>query len=174
MGLVEWTGARYSDCPTVEVSTWIDADPDRVWGLVSDIQLMPTFSDELQSVEWVDGASGPRLGAKFVGHNKHDAFGQWSTTSHIVSFDQPTRIRLGGGDPDNPASIWRFRLTPRDGGTTLAFWMQMGPAPSGLSAAIESMPDKEQKIVFVRMREFETAMGKTVAALKRLAEHGVR
>ena len=96
MGFVEWTGARYSDCPTVEVSTWIDADPDRVWGLVSDIQLMPTFSDELQSVEWADGAAGPRLGAKFVGHNKHDAFGQWSTTSHIVSFDATTRIRLGG------------------------------------------------------------------------------
>ena len=29
--------------------------------------------------------------------------------------------------------------------------MQMGPAPSGLSVAIESMPDKEQKIVFVRL-----------------------
>ena len=174
MGFVEWTGARYSDCPTVEVSTWIDADPDRVWGLVSDIQLMPTFSDELQSVEWADGASGPRLGAKFVGHNKHDAFGQWSTTSHIVSFDKPHEFAWAVGDPDNPAATWRFQLTPRDGGTTLTFWMQMGPAPSGLSAAIESMPDKEQKIVFVRMREFETAMGKTAAALKRLAEHGVR
>jgi len=174
MSFVEWTGARYSDCPTVEVSTWIDAEPDRVWGLVSDIQLMPTFSDELQSVEWVDGAAGPRLGAKFVGHNKHDAFGQWSTTSHIVAFDQPHEFAWAVGDADNPAATWRFRLTPRDGGTTLTFWMQMGPARSGLSAAIESMPDKEQKIVFVRMREFETAMGKTVAALKRLAEHGVR
>jgi uncharacterized protein YndB with AHSA1/START domain len=174
MGRVEWTGARYSDCPTVEVSTWIDADPDRVWGLVSDIQLMPTFSDELQSVEWVDGASGPQLGARFVGHNKHDAFGQWSTTSQIGSFDQAHEFAWAVGDANNPAATWRFRLTPRDGGTTLAFWMQMGPAPSGLSAAIESMPDKEQKIVFVRMREFEAAMGKTVAALKRLAEHGVR
>jgi len=174
MGPMEWTGARYSDCPTVQVSTWIDTDPDRVWGLVSDIQLMPTFSDELQSVEWVDGASGPQLGARFVGHNKHDAFGQWSTTSQIVAFDQPHEFAWAVGDPDNPAATWRFQLTPRDTGTTLTFWMQMGPAPSGLSAAIESMPDKEQKIIFVRMREFETAMGKTVAALKRLAEHGVR
>ena len=174
MGRVEWTGARYSDCPTVEVSTWIDADPDRVWSLVSDIQLMPTFSDELQSVEWVDGAAGPQLGARFIGHNKHDAFGQWSTTSQIVSFDKPSEFAWAVGNPDNAAAIWRFRLTPRDSGTTLAFWMQMGPAPSGLSAAIESMPDKEQKIVFVRMREFEAAMGKTAAALKRLAEHGVR
>jgi uncharacterized protein YndB with AHSA1/START domain len=174
MGPVEWTGARYSDCPTVEVSTWIDAEPDRVWGLVSDIQLMPTFSDELQSVAWVDGAAGPRLGARFIGHNKHDALGQWSTTSHVVAFDRPHEFAWAVGDVETPTATWRFLLTPRDGGTTLTYWMQMGPAPSGLSKAIGSMPDKEQKIVFVRMREFEAAMGKTVAALKRLAEQGVR
>ena len=40
--------------------------------------------------------------------------------------------------------------------------------------AIESMPDKEEKIVFVRMREFETAISKTLGLIKRLAEHGVR
>ena len=50
----------------------------------------------------------------------------------------------------------------------------MGPGRSGLSAAIDAMPDKEQKIVFVRLREFETAIGKTLSAIKRLAEHGVR
>ena len=76
----------------------------------------------------------------------------------------------------NPTTLrlcWRFRLVPRDGGTVLTYWMQMGPGRSGLSVAIESMPDKEQKIVFVRMREFEGAIGKTLAAIKRLAEHGV-
>jgi uncharacterized protein YndB with AHSA1/START domain len=171
---VEWTGARYADNPTVEVSTWIDADPARVWGLVSDIQLMPTFSDELQSVEWAEGSDRPRIGARFVGHNQHDALGQWSTTSQIVAFDGPREFAWAVGEPANPSSIWRFRLTPRDGGTTLAYWMQMGPGRSGLSVAIDSMPDKEQKIVFVRMREFETAIAKTLAAIKRLAERGVR
>jgi uncharacterized protein YndB with AHSA1/START domain len=171
---VEWTGARYADNPTVEVSTWIDADPARVWGLVSDIQLMPTFSDELQSVEWAEGSDRPRIGARFVGHNQHDALGQWSTTSQIVAFDGPREFAWAVGEPDNPSSTWRFRLTPRGGGTTLAYWMQMGPGRSGLSVAIDSMPDKEQKIVFVRMREFEMAIAKTLAAIKRLAERGVR
>jgi hypothetical protein len=32
------------------------------------------------------------------------------------------------------------------------------------------MPDKEQKIVFVRMREFEQDMTSTLAHIKRLAE----
>jgi uncharacterized protein YndB with AHSA1/START domain len=171
---VEWTGARYADNPTVEVSTWIDADPARVWGLVSDIELMPAFSNELQSVEWAEGFDGPRIGARFVGHNEHDAFGKWSTTSQIVAFDPSREFAWAVGESDNPSATWRFRLTPKDGGTTLSYWMQMGPGRSGLSVAIDSMPDKEEKIVFVRMREFETAIRKTLAAIKRLAEHGVR
>ena len=174
MGCVEWTGARYADKPTVEASTWIDADPARVWSLVSDIKLMPTLSNELQAVEWADGAEAPRVGARFIGHNQHDAFGQWSTTSHVVACDEPREFAWAVGEPANPAAMWRFRLTPRDGGTALSYWMQMGPGRSGLSVAIDSMPDKEQKIVFVRMREFEAAIGKTLAAIKRLAEHGVR
>ena len=171
---MEWTGARYADTPTVEVSTWIDADPARVWSLVSDVQLMPTLSNELQSVEWVEGATGPRVGARFVGHSEHEAFGRWSTTSQIVAYDEPREFAWVVGDRENPSSTWRFRLTPRDGGTTLSFWMQMGPGRSGLSEAIDSMPDKEEKIVFVRLREFERSIDKTLAAIKRLAEHGVR
>ena len=65
MGCVEWTGSRYADKPTVEASTWIDADPARVWKLVSDIKLMPTLSNELQAVEWADDADGPGVGARF-------------------------------------------------------------------------------------------------------------
>lgn len=174
MRSVEWTGARYADTPTVEASTWIDADPQRVWSLVCDIALMPAVSNELKAVQWAEGFHGPRVGARFVGHNEHEAFGQWSTTSQIVACDEPREFAWAVGEPDNPAATWRFRLAPRDGGTALNYWMQMGPGRSGLSTAIDSMPDKEQKIVFVRMREFEAAIGKTLASIKRLAEHGVR
>jgi hypothetical protein len=48
--------------------------------------------------------------------------------------------------------------------------VQMGPGRSGLSLAIERMPDKEQKIVFVRLREFETGISNNLAAIKKLAE----
>ncbi|OBK82428.1 cyclase [Mycobacterium sp. 1165178.9] len=169
---MEWTGARYADTPTVEASTWIDADPARVWSLISDIALMPAFSDELKAVEWAEGSEGPRVGARFIGHNEHDAFGRWKSTSQIVACDQPHEFAWAVGQPDDPAAMWRFRLAPSDRGTVLTYWMQMGPGRSGLSVAIESMPDKEQKIVFVRLREFEGAIEKTLAAIKRLAEHG--
>jgi hypothetical protein len=48
--------------------------------------------------------------------------------------------------------------------------MQLGPGRSGLSLAIDQMPDKEQKIVFVRLREFERNMTATLEHIKTLAE----
>jgi hypothetical protein len=167
---VEWTGARYADKPSVEVHTWIDASPKRVWELVSDVGLMPTLSDELQSIEWLDGAAEPAVGARFVGYSKHEALGEWSTTSHVIECESEKLFAWAVEDPVNPTAIWRFRLEPRDGGTELSQWMQMGPARSGLSFAIDRMPDKEQKIVFVRMREFEQNMASTLGHIKKLAE----
>ena len=167
---MEWTGARYADKPTVEARIWIDAPPARVWELVSDIGLMPSMSAELQSVAWLDGATGPAAGARFTGRSKHEALGEWETTSYIVEFEPQRVFGWAVEDPANPSALWRFRLEPKDGGTELSEWMQLGPARSGLSFAIDRMPDKEQKIVFVRMREFERSITVTLEQLKALAE----
>ena len=167
---MEWTGARYADNPTVQVQTWIGASQRRVWELVSDIELMPTMSQELQSVEWLDGAREPAVGAKFIGRSKHESLGEWATTSHVIECEPERVFAWAVEDPANPTAIWRFRLEPKDGGTELSEWMQMGPARSGLSFAIDRMPEKEQKIVFVRMREFEQNMAATLAHIKKLAE----
>ena len=56
---MEWTGQLYADRPAVAVQTYIEAPPERVWALVSDIYLMPRLSAELREVEWLDGAGEP-------------------------------------------------------------------------------------------------------------------
>ncbi len=117
---MEWTGARYADQPTVEVQTWIDAPPERVWALVSDIELMPSMSSELQSVEWLDGASGPTVGARFTGRSKHESLGEWATTSHVIECEPGRMFAWAVEDPANPTATWRFRLEPKDGGTQLS------------------------------------------------------
>lgn len=168
---MEWTGARYADTPTVEVRTWIDAPPERVWPLVSDVSLMPDLCDEVQFVEWVGVPSSPIVGATFRGHNKHDALGEWATVCHVVACEPVRVFAWAVTDPGNPTATWRFTLAADRGGTTLTQWMQIGPARSGLSLAIDAMPDKEQKIVFVRMREFEESMTRVIAQIKSMAEH---
>jgi uncharacterized protein YndB with AHSA1/START domain len=168
---MEWTGAVYADTPTVEVSTWIDASPERVWKLASDISVIAESSAELQRVEWADGADTPSVGARFTGYNKHPDLGEWSTVSEVVEYEPLKIFAWAVGDPQHPTAVWRLQLTPEGSGTRLSQWAQLGPAPSGLSLAIAAMPDKEQKIVFVRMREFETGMLATLDHLKRKAEH---
>ncbi|MFD7202598.1 SRPBCC family protein [Streptomyces sp. NPDC059893] len=170
---MEWTGARYADKPTVEVRRRVLASPERVWEFVSDIDLMPTLSAELQSVAWLDGATGPALGARFAGRSKHESLGEWQTTSYVVRCEAPRVFAWAVEDPEQPSALWRFTLTPLDdGGTELAQWMRLGPGRSGLSHAIDRMPEKEQKIVFVRLREFERSITATLDAIKVLAEGG--
>ncbi|WP_055696992.1 SRPBCC family protein [Streptomyces silaceus] len=168
---MEWTGARYADGPTVEVSGRIAASPERVWELVSDIGLMPVLSGELQSAGWLDGASGPAVGARFAGRSRHESLGEWETTSYVVACEAPRVFAWAVTDPEQPSALWRFTLAAReDGGTELTQWMRLGPGRSGLSYAIDRMPDKEERIVFVRLREFERSMTATVDAIRRLAE----
>jgi len=167
---MEWTGQVYADTPTVAVQTYIQAPPERVWALVSDIYLMPRLSAELQEVEWLDGVTAPAVGHRFVGRNAHDALGNWETVSTVVECDEPRRFAWAVGDPGHPSSTWRFTVRPDGAGTVLEQWTQMGPGRSGLNLAIDAMPEKEQKIVFVRLREFEAGFKRNLAALKELAE----
>lgn len=167
---MQWTGAVYADAPTVEVSIWIAAPPQRVWEVASDIHAIAESSCELQRVEWAD-TDVPRIGSRFTGYNRHPALGEWSAVSHVVEFEPLRVFGWAVGDPDNPSAKWRLSLAPEGGGTRLTEWMQLGPAPSGLSLAIAAMPDKEQKIVFVRLREFEAGMLATLDHLKQRAEH---
>ncbi|MGE3287860.1 MAG: SRPBCC family protein [Pseudonocardia sp.] len=170
---MEWTGARYADQPTVERSIWIDAPPAHVWQIASDIRQMPEMSAELQEAEWLDGATGPEFGVRFRGRNRHDAIGEWETTSYVVECIPGEVFTWAVGDPEFPAATWRFTVVPGDtGGTWLTQWVRMGPAPSGLSRAIAQWPDREQKIVFGRLREWEAAMAVTLGGIKERAESG--
>lgn len=167
---MEWTGARYADKPTVEVETRIDASPEQVWDFITDVSLMPELSTELQSVEWQDDATGPSVGARFLGRSKHDALGEWATTSHVIEYEPYKRFAWAVENPADPTAIWRYTVEPDGDGTLLKEWMQLGPGRSGLSFAIDRMPDKEEKIVFVRMREFEGNMAATLDAIKKRVE----
>ena len=61
---MEWTGQVYADSPVVTAEIGIDAPPERVWDLVSEIALMAELSSELQEVTWLDGSpemTGPAV-----------------------------------------------------------------------------------------------------------------
>ena len=51
------------------------ATPDEVWKLVSDVTQIGRYSPETFEAEWIDGATGPEVGAKFRGHVKRNGIG---------------------------------------------------------------------------------------------------
>ena len=162
---------RYADGPSTEASIDIDAPPDRVWALVTDVQLPARFSSEFQGAELLGGATAPALGVRFVGRNHHPAAGSWETTSTITVFDP---LRVFGYDVEGadgrPSASWRFTLEPKEQGTRLTQWMRMGPGRSGINPAIEAMPDKEDRILRRRLAEHRANMEATLAGIKSLAE----
>jgi uncharacterized protein YndB with AHSA1/START domain len=161
---------RYSDCPTIEVDTYVDAPPPQLWALVTDIDLPARFSSEFQGGRWLDDVREPSVGARFHGRQSHAAIGEWETISVVVAC-QPERVfGWAVGDASRPSASWRFLLEPEGTGTRLRQWAQMGPGPSGLTAAIEAMPDKEERIIARRIAEWRDNMLATITGIKAMAE----
>jgi Polyketide cyclase / dehydrase and lipid transport len=169
---VEPAQLRYADCPTTEAELVIDARPAVVWLLVTDIQVPARFSSEFQGGQWLDGATGPQLGARFRGRNHHPARGSWETVSTVCELEPERVFAWAVGDPAVPAARWRFTLEPAGPGTRVRQWMQMGPGASGISELIEQMPDKEHRILQRRLAEHRANMVATLAGIKALAEAG--
>jgi hypothetical protein len=160
---------KYADGPVAEGSVHVAAPPERVWELVSDIHLVAEISTELQRVEWLE-PGGPAVGRAFRGWNRHPAAGEWSTVSRVVVCDPPRSFGWDVEDPDAPTASWRFELTPDGHGTHLRQWARMGPGRSNLNAAIERWPDKEERIVAGRLREWREAMEANLAVIKERAQ----
>lgn len=161
---------KYADGPTAEVEIVINAPVETVWNLVTDVNLPAQFSSEFQGAEWIDD-DGPRVGARFVGRNRHEATGEWDTTSIIDRYEPMRVFGWSVTDVDNPSARWWFELEPDDGSVRLRQGGRMGPAPSGLSVAISAMPDKEERIVARRLEEWERNMRATLEGIKQLAEN---
>ena len=153
------------------VSIDIPASPERVWELVTDITLLPRFSTELQSTAWADGFGAAEIGAQFLGTNRHQAIGEWTTTSYIVDFDPPRLFGWAVGNPENPAAIWHFALTPIPEGTRLTYTARIGPGSSGVTMLIDREPERAEEIIARRLTQFRAGIQATLAGIRELATH---
>ncbi|MEM1331838.1 MAG: SRPBCC family protein [Actinomycetota bacterium] len=160
---------KYADAPSAEVEAEITAAPSAVWAHLVDISLPARFSDEFQGAEWLDDA-GPALGARFRGHNKHPKGFEWHVECLVTAFEPDSVFEWTVGDPANKVARWRFDLAPTTDGSTLRFSAEMGPGPSGLTPAIERMPDREDEIVERRLDDWRANMRRTVDGIAALAE----
>lgn len=98
-----------------EVSIGIDAPPERVWALVTDVTQMGRWSPECWSCTWLDGADRPVVGARFKGRNKRGLL-RWSTISTVAVADEPTHFAY---EVDDSGMRWGYRFEPVGQGTRM-------------------------------------------------------
>src|SRR3954470_3226665 len=73
--------------PADSVSLRIAASPEALYDIVSDPAAMGALSPECVGGHWLDGATGPAVGARFKGKNKR-GIARWSTKSTVVAADR--------------------------------------------------------------------------------------
>ena len=158
--------------PGVTVEVDIAASPERVWDLVSDINISARFSNEFQGAEWVD-SDGPREGASFIGHNKRtDVNREWDTTSWVVACDPPLVFAWNVNDRDEPSAQWRFELEKIPGGTRLRQRLVIGPSLSATGHAMKDNPDQAEQILASRQEQHRGNMALNLNGIKEIAEKG--
>ena len=164
---------RYRDQPTVEVTQRVRCDVPTAWALVTDITLPARCSPELQSVEWLGVDDGVRVGAKFLGHNHHDAMGSWRTECEVVEVVDEGDMRRwvwSVNGPEGTAATWAFEVEPSSDGVLIRQWARMGPGPSGLSAAIQARPELEGRIIARRLAEWQQGMAANLETVRATVE----
>jgi hypothetical protein len=161
---------RYRDQPTVEVTQRVRCDVATAWGYVTDITVPARCSAELQSVEWLDGADGVRVGARFRGRNSNDTIGDWETVCEVVEAEEQRRWVWNVLGHEEPVASWGFEVEPATDGVLIRQWARMGPGPSGLNIGIAAQPDKEARIVARRLSDWQRGMQANLDWIRSQAE----
>ena len=155
-----------TDDERVEVETVVAAPVDRVWALVTDVDLPARFSLEFEGGEWVDE---PGPGATFAGHNRIGDMA-WSTTCTVVDFRRGEAFTWVVGSLDEPVATWGYTLDERNGTVVLGMHATLGPGPSPPRVAAAADPEHAEEIIARRLRHWTKNMTATVEGVKALAE----
>jgi hypothetical protein len=101
------------------VTLHIDAEPTRVWELISDITRMGEYSPEVFEAEWLEGATGPEVGARYRGHVKRNERGPtYWTTCEVTECSPGEVFEFGVMMGDKAMNTWRYEFAPGAGGGT--------------------------------------------------------
>jgi uncharacterized protein YndB with AHSA1/START domain len=101
------------------VTVHVDAPPEKVWELVSDITQIGRFSPETFEAEWIEGAIGPAVGAQFRGHVRRHGW-KWLvywTKCTVVTCEPARDFAFVVGTPKNWVNTWSYHLEPSGSGT---------------------------------------------------------
>ena len=114
------------------VTLHMAAPADKIWSFVSDVTTTSQYAEETFEAEWLDGATGPAVGARFRGHVLRNGRPPAYWVNCMVTACQPGRefgfaVGVGSGPVVNN---WHYQFTPSGEGTevTESFRLEEKPA----------------------------------------------
>lgn len=145
---------------TLTATIDIDATPEQVWSIVSDLKRMGEWSPQCRKMR-VSGPVG--RGTKTFNINRKGLL-VWPTTSKVVTFE-PNR-KLAFRINEN-RTVWSYELIVSDAGTTVT---ETREAPNGTTSVSRFLIDKLMGGTEDFEREMVEGMNATLARIKSEAE----
>jgi uncharacterized protein YndB with AHSA1/START domain len=96
-----------------EVSLHIGAPAEHLYDLITDITQMGRWSPENTGGRWLGGATGPAVGARFRGSNRH-GIARWWTHCTVTEADRPVAFEFQVAESQ---MVWGYRFEPEGDGT---------------------------------------------------------
>jgi uncharacterized protein YndB with AHSA1/START domain len=146
-----------------EVTMHIDAPPEHVYALISDVTRMGEWSPECVKCAWQGDASSPAVGARFRGSNRQ-GWMRWTTTAEIVSADPGRLFAFTIWSGKREATRWRYALSPAGDGTDVTESFESVYEPPIVRLG-------ERLFMRDRDRQLEDGMRVTLERIKAAAEH---
>lgn len=100
-----------------ELTIVIEAPPEEVYALVADVTRTPEFSPEVIHCAWVEGSTGPAVGARFQATNKVSRGRPWKNRPVVVAADPGREFAFSRTEKFSGTIIWRYRFEPLRTGT---------------------------------------------------------
>lgn len=151
-----------------EESVTVNASPEAIYDLVSDITRTGEWSPVCTACWWDDEAEAGQVGAWFTGRNELPDR-TWETRSQVVAAERGREFAwvVGGA-----FVRWGFTLAPADSGTILTESWEFLPA--GLTMFREKFGAEAPAQIADRTRQAHDGIPKTLAAITQIAEAASR
>lgn len=148
------------------VTVSMSAPARRIWDLVADVRNTGRFSPETFEAEWLDGATGPTLGARFRGHVRRNEIGPvYWTTCRVTACDPGREFGFEVLVGDRPVNNWHYRFEPTASGTDVTESFHM---PEGVVTTLFGLFGGQ-----LRRRRNARDMRRTLERIKAVVENDV-
>lgn len=143
-------------------SVHVEAGPEAVFEILTDLDRLPTLSPENQRCEFLGESSEIEVGARFRGHNRAGDY-EWHADCVVTELEPGRRLAYEVPPDFEHATTWAYTIEPDEGGSGCT-------VTETFHAPLLGLPEIYPGRIEGRRDNLERACETTMANLKELAE----